>query len=173
MDGRMMRPLPTALPNSLLSRSPFSLLNFMSAAIIDNLWKINSELPHVSVAPETVIAPPLCLSVASAALYDDDRHAFVFVCLLSVLLCGSLFPCSVCVPPPLSVPGILMPFVESAAVGSDSNNAAGSRSEPDSFSSIRFVHAYTDLPTSCSGKGERMVIWAFSFGGHEASRRTD
>ena len=60
------------------------------SAIIDNLWKINSELPHVSVAPETVIAPPLCLSVASAALYDDDRHAFVFVCLLSVLLCGRL-----------------------------------------------------------------------------------
>ena len=75
-------------------------------------------------------------------------RSYLFVSSPFCCAAGSLFPCSVCVPPPLSVPGILMPFVESAtAVGSDSNNAAGSRSEPDSFSSIRFVHAYTDRPT--------------------------
>lgn len=46
-----------------------------------------------------------------------------------------------------------MLFVESvaAAAGSDSNNAAGRRSEPDSFCTIYNIHAFTgatylDLP---------------------------
>ena len=80
--------------------------------------------------PETVIA--LCDTFG--ALYDV--HAFVFVCCLRfvVRLRLAVLWLGVCAALPLSVPGILMPFVESAA-GSDSNNAAGSRSEPDSFRS--------------------------------------
>ena len=47
-----------------------------------------------------------------------------------------------------------------AAVGSDSNNAAGSRSEPDSFSSIYYMHAFTDIPLLLRG-GSRIILALF------------
>ena len=110
------------------------------SAIIDNLWKINVQLPR-DVVPNRYVSP------AATALVELLRgHGFVFVCLRFVLrLAGCSSPRRPCAPP-LSVPGILMLFVESAAAamaGSDSNNAAGRRSEPDSFSAIYNIHAFT------------------------------
>ena len=95
--------------------------------------------------PETVIA--LCDTFG--ALYDV--HAFVFVCCLRfvVRLRLAVLWLGVCAALPLSVPGILMPFVESAA-GSDSNNAAGSRSEPDSF---RSTSTCMHIPLGLGGRG--------------------
>ena len=61
-----------------------------------------------------------------------------------------------------------MLFVESvaAAAGSDSNNAAGRRSEPDSFCTIYNIHAFTgaiylDLPLEGVHRGVfEPLYWA-------------
>ena len=154
------RSIPARLPPQFTFIPLFSLLNFMSA-IIDNLWKINVQLPHV--VPNRYVSPPVtATATAPLPLVELLRgHGFVFVCLRFVVRLAALPPASLARWPcaPLSVPGILMLFVESAAAmaGSDSNNAAGRRSEPDSFSAIYNIHAFTgatyDIPRSSSGRG--------------------
>ena len=76
------RSIPAPRPPQFTFIPLFSLLNFMSA-IIDNLWKINVQLPH-DVVPNRYVSPPVT-ATASALLslsFYEDMVSYLFVSVL-------------------------------------------------------------------------------------------
>ena len=60
------------------------------SAIIDNLWKINVQLPHV--APNRYVSPPATDSAPLPLVELLRGHGFVFVCLRFVVRLAALPP---------------------------------------------------------------------------------
>ena len=58
------------------------------SAIIDNLWKINVQLPHV--APNRYVSPPATDSAPLPLVELLRGHGFVFVCLRFVVRLAAL-----------------------------------------------------------------------------------
>ena len=58
------------------------------SAIVDNLWKINVQLPHV--APNRYVSPPATDSAPLPLVELLRGHGFVFVCLRFVVRLAAL-----------------------------------------------------------------------------------
>ena len=73
------RSIPAPRPPQFTFIPLFSLLNFMSA-IIDNLWKINVQLPHV--VPNRYVSPPVTATALLSLSFYEDMVSYLFVSVL-------------------------------------------------------------------------------------------